>query len=112
MSQANDDRVLTLTLTPDNPSNTTIANSSGDILYTAETLFPRGEKSSYAITQVCGSKGETIAALEWREMRSDLVGLGEEGVELDAEGDAVGLKKDKAIKLSQWMKSSIIPFDS
>ncbi|KAL5494635.1 hypothetical protein ACEPAI_96 [Sanghuangporus weigelae] len=104
--------ILTLTLTPDNPNNTTITNPAGDILYTVETLFPRCKDSSYTITHVCGNKGQAIAALEWRDISSGPIGLGEEGVELDAEGDAVGLKKGKEINLTQWMKSSIIPFDT
>ncbi|KAL5519576.1 hypothetical protein ACEPAH_1259 [Sanghuangporus vaninii] len=112
MPQPDSEDIFALTLSPDNPSNTTITNPAGDILYTAETLFPRGKESSYAITHVCGNKGQTIAALEWKDISSDLVGLGEEAVELDAEGDAVGLKKGKEIKLTQWMKSSIVPFDT
>ena len=104
--------LLTLTLTPDNPVNTTITDPSGTILYTADTFFPRGKNSSYTITHVCGDKGQTLAALEWRDVRSDLVGFGEDGVELDEEGDAVGLKKGKETAINNWMKPSIIPFNS
>lgn len=113
MSSESPQDLLTLTLTPDNPVNTTLTNAqTNQIYYTSETLYPRGPKSSYAITHVCSKHGETLGALEWRDVRSDLVGLGEEGVELDEEGDAVGLKKGKEFPLSAWMKSSLIPFNS
>ncbi|EJC98638.1 uncharacterized protein FOMMEDRAFT_96132 [Fomitiporia mediterranea MF3/22] len=93
MSSESSQDLLTLTLTPDNPVNTTLTNQ---IYYTSETLYPRGPKSSYAITHVCGKHGETLGALEWRDVRSDLVGLGGEG----------------EFPLSAWMNSSLIPFNS
>ncbi|KAL5533611.1 hypothetical protein ACEPAG_71 [Sanghuangporus baumii] len=66
MSPPNSGGILTLTLTPDNPSNTTITNPAGDILYTAKILFPRGKDSSYATTQFAIAKAKQSLCLNLR----------------------------------------------
>ena len=82
--------VLTLTLTPDNPTNTNITNADGDVLYTVVTDYTK--KSTW--TQVRDTNNEVIGSLEWRGVLADRVRIG----------------NDKPMSLWDWMKKSYVPF--
>ncbi|KAL0954565.1 hypothetical protein HGRIS_003525 [Hohenbuehelia grisea] len=67
---------LTLTLQPDNPSNTTLVDvASGKTLYIVKADF-----EPKAITRVrranADGDGEVVASWEWRDIRSDVLTLG------------------------------------
>ncbi|KAI0806280.1 hypothetical protein BC629DRAFT_1486675 [Irpex lacteus] len=82
--------ILTLTLTIDNPCNTTLVSQTGVNLYSVSTESTKKTTT----TTVRNASGEVIASLEWRDVRPDRV--------------TYGSKKD--ISLADWMKKSIIPF--
>lgn len=82
--------VETLTLTPDNPMNTTIASSLGSVLYTSTTE----STNSMMFTRVHGASGEVLGSLEWRDVLSDRVIL----------GDA------PPVAFNDWIKKSLVPF--
>ncbi|GJE94564.1 hypothetical protein PsYK624_107340 [Phanerochaete sordida] len=85
-----DAEITTLTFSPDNPCNTTITSSEGDVLYNVVTEITK--KTTY--TQVRDADDEVIASLEWREMLSDRVTIGDR----------------RPVPFSDWMKKSMIPF--
>lgn len=82
--------ILTLTLTLDNPCNTTLVSQTGVNLYSVSTESTKKTTT----TTVRNASGEVIASLEWRDVRPDRV--------------TYGSKKD--ISLADWMEKSIIPF--
>lgn len=82
----------TLTLDPDNVSNTLVRDEDLKVLYSVETVFP----GSKTLTYVRNGDSVLIATLEWRESLSDKVTLG----------------NSKTIPLSDWLKKSFIPFNS
>ncbi len=82
--------IATLTLTPDNPINTTITLSTGDVLYNVVTEYTR--KSTF--TQVRNQNDEVIGSLEWRDILADRVRIGDQ----------------KPISMWDWMKKSVVPF--
>ena len=84
------DEILVLTLTPDNPCNTTLVSHTGQILYIVSTEHTKKTTT----TTVRNANQEVIASLEWRDVRPDRVTFGD--------------KKD--VSLADWMKKSIIPF--
>ncbi|KAF9067270.1 hypothetical protein BDP27DRAFT_1403865 [Rhodocollybia butyracea] len=82
MASTNEDTPLTLTLTPDNPSNTSISNAAdGALFYRVVTEL----ESTTAVTTVSSAAGETIASWKWRDTRSNI---------------------DEC-----WLKKSLIPFN-
>ena len=81
---------IVFTLTPDNPTNTSISNSAGDVLYSVVT--DRTRKATF--TQVRGADDEIIGSLEWRDVLADRVRIG----------------SDKPASLWDWMKKSPVPF--
>lgn len=84
--------IYEFTFTPDNPSNTTITDEAGRVVYKVETVFP----GSKTISRVCDANGDVLAALEWREFRSDRLTRG----------------RSKEISLGDWLKKSRIAFNS
>lgn len=80
----------TLTLTPDNPMNSTITSPLGAVLYTSTTESTK----STMFTRVHGASGEVLGSLEWRDVRSDRVIL----------GDA------PPVAFNDWIKKSLVPF--
>ncbi|KAJ3552843.1 hypothetical protein NM688_g3935 [Phlebia brevispora] len=82
--------ILTFTLTPDNPTNTSITNAVGETIYTVVT--DRTKKSTY--TQVRDVSDEVIGSLEWRDVLADRVRVG----------------NSKPMSLWDWMKKSPVPF--
>ena len=80
----------TLTLSPDNPSNTSIMNTAGDVLYSVITDYAHGK----TFTQVRRADDEVIGSLEWREVLSDRVRVGD----------------CRPVSLWDWMKKSAVPF--
>lgn len=85
-----EEEVLSLTLTPDNPSNTTLVSQTGETLYVVVT-----ERTKEAMfTQVRNTKDEIVASLEWRDVLSDKVTFGDK----------------KPITMFEWMRRSIVPF--
>lgn len=89
---SDDSTIYELIFTPDNPSNTTIKDEAGRVVYKVETVYP----GSKTITQVRDAKGNVLAALEWHEFRSDRLTRG----------------RNKEISLGDWLKKSRIAFNS
>lgn len=84
------DETAVLTLTPDNPSSTTITSATGEVVYFVDTKY--SEKGAF--TQVHNAKEEVIAFSEWRDVLPDKITIGEK----------------KPVSLGDWMKRSVIPF--
>ncbi len=84
------DEITVLTLTPDNPSNTTITSATGEVVYYADTKYSK----EGVYTQVHNAKEEMIAFSEWRDVLPDRITIGEK----------------KPVSLGDWMKRSVIPF--
>lgn len=82
--------ITTLTLTPDNPTNTSISNSDGHVLYSVTTEYTR--KATF--TQVRDEDEEVIGSLEWKDVLADRVRIGD----------------SKPMSLWDWMKKSPVPF--
>ena len=80
-----------LTLSPDNPSNTTIFDADGKALYTVHTEHTK----SATTTRVQNADDEELAALEWREVLPDKV----------TRAGAPG-----PVSLREWLKTSLVPF--
>ena len=101
--------LLTLTFAHDNVSNTQIVDDDDMLRYEVKTLYP---PKSRPITQVCDAEGAILAALEWYDVRSDHVAFGPD-VEVDERtGDATGIAKGKGFTMNEWMRKSMIPFNS
>ena len=66
------DDVLTLTLTRDNPCNTTLVSHTGATLYSVSTEHTKKTTT----TTVRNANDEVIASLEWRDVRPDRVTYG------------------------------------
>lgn len=81
---------LTLTLQPDNVSNTVLVSESGEQMY---SVFTEHSKKA-TVTSIRNSKDEIIASLEWRDVLPDKVTVGER----------------KPMLMTDWMKRSMIPF--
>lgn len=82
---------LVLVLERDNPCNTTIIDSkSGDLVYTVTTVH-----GNDAITYLKDAEGANVAHWKWRDVRSDLLTLG----------------NVKPIAASDWLQKSTIPFN-
>lgn len=81
---------LTLTLTPNNVSNTTLISEDGRRLYTVITEHTK----KATVTSVRNFRDEVIASLEWRDVLPDKVTIGER----------------KPVLMTEWMKRSVIPF--
>lgn len=79
-----------LTLSPDNPWNTTITSANGDELYSVVT--ERTEKAIF--TTVRDVREEVIGSLEWREVLPDRVTVGAQ----------------RPISMAGWLKRSKVPF--
>ena len=82
--------ITTLTLSPDNPTNTSIMNTAGDVLYSVIT--DHAHKATY--TQVRRADDEVIGSLEWREVLADRVRVGD----------------GRPVSLWDWMRKSAVPF--
>ena len=82
--------ILTLILSPDNPTNTNITSTNGHVLYSVVT--ERTRKATF--TQVRDADEEVIGSLEWRDVLPDRVRIG----------------SSKAASLWDWMKKSPVPF--
>ncbi|KAH9481507.1 hypothetical protein JR316_0006034 [Psilocybe cubensis] len=83
---------LVLMLERDNPCNTTIVNNeTGELMYTVTTVH---EKDSF--TYLKDAKGGHIAHWKWRDIRSDVLTM----------GDA------KPIPAGDWLQKSMVPFSS
>ena len=82
---------LSLALTPDNVSNTTlISEEDGQRLYTVITEHTK----KTTVTSVRNAEDEIIASLEWRDVLPD----------------KVTIRDKKTILMTEWMKRSVIPF--
>lgn len=82
---------LTLEFEPDNPCNTTITDSeSGEVVYTVITQHT----DKKTVTRIRNAAGEVIASSEWRDVRSDILTLGQ----------AV------PVSSSAWLRKSMVPF--
>ncbi|KAF9059963.1 hypothetical protein BDP27DRAFT_1340446 [Rhodocollybia butyracea] len=65
MASTKEDTALTLLLTPDNPSNTSISDAgNGALFYRVDTEF-KSPTSSTALTTVSSAVGKTIASWKW-----------------------------------------------
>ena len=80
-----------LTLSPDNPSNTTIFDADNKALYTVHTEITKAATT----TRVFNAEDVQLAALEWHDILPDRVTL------------AGG--KGKA-SLREWLHTSLVPF--
>lgn len=81
---------LSLTLTPDNPSNCDLIDGeTGKSVYHVFTVF-----NPKTTTIVENAAGERIASWEWNDVRSDVLSLG----------------NAPPMSSSVWLKKSIVPF--
>lgn len=83
--------ITTLTLTPDNPCNTTLFASSGDALYSVVTESTK--KTTFTTVRNAGD--EIIGSLEWRDVLPDRVTIG---------------ASVQAVSLNEWVRKSRVPF--
>ncbi|KAJ7593394.1 hypothetical protein C8J56DRAFT_1003137 [Mycena floridula] len=83
------DSSLTLILSPDDPCNTNIFIEDGRIMYQVATDFGRR-----TITRVLNGAGERIASWEWRDVRSDIITLGQ----------------TPPVAVNTWLRKSVVPF--
>jgi len=82
--------LLTLVLQPDNPCNTTIIDEeTGKVMYQVAT-----EHGKSTVTRAKNAVGESIASWEWRDVRSDIITLG----------------NGTPTSVSSWLKKSLVPF--
>ncbi|KAF9039564.1 hypothetical protein BDP27DRAFT_1347597, partial [Rhodocollybia butyracea] len=89
------DSSLTLVFTPSNPINTTITNArDGALLYRVITEFR--PKSSHKETRVVSATGETLASWVWKDVRPDILTLGNAA----------------PVSMSTWLKKSMMPFNN
>ncbi|KAF9048476.1 hypothetical protein BJ165DRAFT_1343445 [Panaeolus papilionaceus] len=83
--------LLVLVLTPDNPCNTTITDQeSEEVLFQVSTEHD----SKNSTTFLKDGQGYTIASWEWRDVRSDVLKIG----------------NAEPIPSSAWLHKSMIPF--
>ncbi|KAF9050898.1 hypothetical protein BDP27DRAFT_1454699 [Rhodocollybia butyracea] len=95
MASTKEDTALTLLLTPDNPSNTSISDAgNGALFYRVDTEF-KSPTSSTAVTTVSSAVGKTIASWKWRENWPN----------------KLTLRNAAPMLMSRWLKKSIIPLD-
>ncbi|KAG9224687.1 hypothetical protein PTI98_010163 [Pleurotus ostreatus] len=81
---------LSLTLTPDNPSNCDLTDAEiGKVVYHVFTVF-----DPQTTTIVENAAGEKIASWEWSDVRSDVLTLG----------------NAPPVSSSVWLKKSMVPF--
>ncbi|KAF8883018.1 hypothetical protein BD779DRAFT_1612370 [Infundibulicybe gibba] len=82
--------ILTLILEPDNPCNTSIMDEDGsELMYRVST-----EHGKETVTRVKNAAGEVIASWEWKDVRSDIITLG----------------NGTPVPTSTWLRKSMIPF--
>ena len=93
-SKDKDPETEDLTLSPDDPSNTTITDAHWRALYTVKTI--PGEHHSRTHTEVRNADGELLASLEWHHIRPDKVTFGDK----------------PPISLGEWLHRSLLPLDS
>ncbi|GLB40463.1 hypothetical protein LshimejAT787_0803340 [Lyophyllum shimeji] len=87
MSESN---IYELVFETDNPCNTTIVDSdTGKVVYQVAT-----EHGKETVTRVKNAAGETIASWVWKDVRSDIITLG----------------NLKPVPVSAWLKKSLVPF--
>ncbi|EIM80036.1 uncharacterized protein STEHIDRAFT_163285 [Stereum hirsutum FP-91666 SS1] len=108
--------VLTLTLHPDNPANTTILDESGDTVYNISTTF---DAKSIPTTSVLNEQGKLVADWRWKESRLDSQMLRFEGagvgtvdngpVEVEEGGTWRGHGKERSTA-SGWLRKTLIPY--
>jgi hypothetical protein len=116
MSTSDANEITTLLFRPDNPCNTTIylgpSISQNDninmidttplpdyddleVLYRVKTTYePKVVTTVYAGDGE-GEGGEVVGSFEWREVRSDIVTFGRDGVKMSS---------------GEWLKKSLMPF--
>jgi hypothetical protein len=80
---------IVLKFTPDNPFNTTITTTDGDVCYRVVT----GSAGDSLTTHVRNADDELIGGLAWRDNASD----------------RVILRGREPMDFSQWMKKSHLP---
>jgi len=82
--------LLILVFQPDNPCNTIIIDEeTGKVMYQVAT-----EHGKSTVTRVKNAVGESIASWEWRDVRSDIITLG----------------NGTPTSVSSWLKKSLVPF--
>lgn len=82
--------ITTLTFTPDNPTNTSVTTTSGDIVY----LVVTGTSGKSTMTSVHNARNDVIGQLEWKSRSSD----------------RVLLPGERPIAFSEWMQKSYVLF--
>lgn len=85
-----DSHIETLTLSSDTPWNTTITSSFGAVLYTSTT--ENAKDTMY--TRVRGTSDEVLGVLQWRDVLSDKVTIG----------------NAPSMSFNEWVKTSLTPF--
>ncbi|KAI0833333.1 hypothetical protein BC628DRAFT_1308624 [Trametes gibbosa] len=80
---------LTLTLSPDNPSNTTILGPDRKVLYTVYTQHAKA-----TVTHVQNPHGVVLASLQWRDVLPD----------------RVTLAHNTPVSIRDWLHTSLVPF--
>ncbi|KAH9850261.1 hypothetical protein C2E23DRAFT_735357 [Lenzites betulinus] len=80
---------LTLTLSPDNPSNTVVLDPDGKELYNVYT-----EHGKATVTHVQNADEKILASLEWRDVLPD----------------KVTLMNKSPMSIRDWLHTSLVPF--
>ncbi|KAH9856603.1 hypothetical protein C2E23DRAFT_866008 [Lenzites betulinus] len=80
---------VTLTLSPDNPSNAAVLDPDGKELYTVYT-----EHGKATVTHVQSADEELLASLEWRDVLPD----------------KVTLAGKSPVSIRDWLHTSLVPF--
>ncbi|KAH9928335.1 uncharacterized protein B0H18DRAFT_254950 [Fomitopsis serialis] len=86
--------IIMLTLTPDNPCNTTVTDASGKVLY---VVYTENGKNASTTRVFEGNSDTVVAELQWSD--TGLV-LGK-----------VTLRGGKTVPTREWMSKSKIPFN-
>ena len=80
---------LILTLSPDNPSNTTLLDPDNNVVYTVHTTH-----DNETVTHVKNADDEELASLEWHDVRFDKVTVGNKA----------------PVSLRDWLHTRLVPF--
>lgn len=91
--------ILTLTLNPNNPANTTLLDENGNRIYSICTTF---DAKDVPTTTVYDEIGKRVADWRWKEPRLD-------AQMLRFEGTRDGKVQERA-PASRWLRKSIVPF--
>lgn len=103
--------MLTLTLNPNNPANTTLIDESGDTVYSISTTF---DGQDVPTTTVYDGLGKRVADWRWKETSLDEQMLRFEGIGIGVK--SFGTSRESAgkerVAAGRWLRKSLVPFNS